>query len=115
MFLKFGRYNMNTKQRLLDFFEAENKRDWISYRKYLAKDVLWTLHSDNEKTICGIDCYIMKEYEENNNTFVCESLYQSKDGDLIVTILKNNIGKRSCDIFEFKGGLIIKEYEFIID
>ncbi|GEM_PF-3840395 len=39
---------------------------------------------------------------------------KSKDLSLIVTVLKNNLGERSCDIFEFEAGLIVREYEFII-
>ena len=108
---------MNTKELLLAFFEAENRRDWAAYRRYLASDVVWVLHSNQIKTISGIDNYldaIMKSYEGSASTFVCESLYQSSDETRIVTILRNNLGERSCDIFEFKDGLIVKEYEFII-
>ena len=109
--------HMNTKDLLLTFFEAENKRDWITYRKFLSPGVVWVLHSKQTKTMKGIDEYLaamMAAYEDSNNTFVCESLFQSRDGTRIVTILKNNLGERSCDIFEFSGGLIIKEYEFIL-
>lgn len=109
---------MNTKDLLLAFFEAENKRDWVTYRKFLSLDVVWVLHSKQTKTIRGIDNYlaaIMAAYDGSNNTFVCESLYQSSDGARIVTILKNNLGERSCDVFEFFSGLIVKEHEFILD
>ncbi len=109
---------MSAKELLLAFFEAENKRDWAAYRKYLAPDVVWILHSKQVKTISGIDDYlaaIIKAYEDSDNTFVCESLYQSSDETRVVAILKNNLGERSCDIFDFADGLIIKEYEFVLD
>ena len=108
---------MNTKELLLAFFEAENKRDWATYRKFLSPDVLWVLHSKQIKTIKGIDGYLtamMEAYESCDNTFVCEALHQSSDGTRIVAILKNNLGERSCDIFEFSDGRIVKEYEFIL-
>ncbi len=108
---------MDTKSRLMDFFEAENKRDWATYRKFLAADVVWTLHANHVKTVCGIDEYIstiIGAYKNHNQTFICEALYQKEEGNRIITILKNDLGERSCDIFEFKDGLIYREYEFII-
>ena len=109
---------MENKDRLLFFFEAENKRDWAAYRKSLSPDVVWVLHSSRQtKTIEGIDAYLaamMEAYRGNDNTFSCEALYQSADGNRIAAILKNNLGEHSCDVFEFFRGLNIKEYEFIL-
>lgn len=108
---------MANTDNLLLFFEAENKRDWSAYRTFLAADVVWVLHARQTKTIAGIDAYlaaIMEAYADNDNTFVCEALYQSGDETRIVAILKNNLGERSCDVFEFSGGLIVKEYEFML-
>ncbi len=108
---------MDSKDILLAFFEAENKRDWATYQKFLSPDVVWVLQSKQTKIIRGIDNYlnaIMEAYQSCNNTFDCEALYQNSDGSRIVTILKNNLGERSCDIFEFSDGCIVKEYEFIL-
>jgi len=108
---------MANKDSLLSFFEAENKRDWSAYRKFLSPDVVWLLYSKQTKTIEGIGAYLttmMDIYNDNDNTFACEALYQSSDENRIVAILRNNLGERSCDVFEFSGGLIVKEYEFII-
>jgi ketosteroid isomerase-like protein len=109
--------SMDTKELLSAFFEAENKRDWATYREFLSPNVVWVLHSKQIKTIRGIDDYLtamMAAYKGSDNTFVCEALYQSSDGTRIVAILKNNLGERSCDIFEFFDGRIVKEYEFIL-
>lgn len=109
---------MNTKDLLLAFFEAENKRDWATYRKFLSADVVWVLHSKQTKAIRGADDYLaamMAAYDGSDDTFVCESLHQSSDGTRIVTILKNNLGECSCDVLEFSNGLIVNEYEFILD
>ena len=108
---------MTNKDRLLAFFEAENKRDWSTYRTFLSPDVVWVLHSRKTKTIEGIDDYLtamVEAYKSCGNIFVCEALYQSSDGSRIVALLKNNLGEQSCDIFEFSDGLIVKEYEFIL-
>ncbi len=109
--------NMNNKERLFAFFEAENKRDWERYRDFLHPEVRWTLHSERVHVICGMNAYLnamIDAYAENDNTFICESLYQNSTGNRIVTILVNNRKERSCDIFEFKDGLIYREYEFIL-
>ncbi|SHI06655.1 SnoaL-like domain-containing protein [Sporobacter termitidis DSM 10068] len=108
---------MANKDSLLSFFDAENERDWSTYRKFLSPDVVWILHSKQTKTIKGIDAYlaaIMEAYKGSDNTFVCEALYQGGDENRIVAILRNNLGERSCDIFEFSGGLIVEESEFIL-
>ncbi|HWS30137.1 MAG TPA: nuclear transport factor 2 family protein [Clostridia bacterium] len=108
---------MVNKNSLLSFFEAENKRDWLTYRKFLSPDVTWVLYAKQMKIIEGIDAYltvIMEAYKDSDNLFVCEALYQSGDENRIVAILRNNLGERSCDIFEFSGGLIVKEYEFML-
>ena len=108
---------MDNKENLKDFFEAENHREWEKYRLFLHPDVRWSLHSTEEHTVCGIDAYmtaIIDAYAGNNNTFRCEKLYLSKNGNRIATILINNENERSCDIFEFKDGLIYREYEFIL-
>lgn len=109
---------MDTMNILLAFFEAENKRDWSTYRKFLSPDIVWELHSNEVKIIMGIDDYLttmMEAYRDCDNTFVCETLHKSSDGTRIATILKNNLGEHSCDIFEFSDGCIVKEYEFILD
>ena len=52
--------------------------------------------------ICGIDAYlttIIDAYASNDNSFVCESLYHGNSENRIVTILRNNLNERSCDVF----------------
>jgi hypothetical protein len=75
------------------------------------------LHSKKVSIITGIDSYLtamIEAYAGNDSTFVCEKLYQNISGNRIVTILVNNLNERSCDIFEFKDGLIFEEHEFIL-
>lgn len=106
---------MDNKEKLSAFFGAENKRDWETYKRFLHPDVAWTLFAEPPRTVRGIDAYLeaMKNaYKGSGNTFVCESL--TEGAGRTVTILLNNMGERSCDIFEFKDGLIYREYEFIL-
>lgn len=108
---------MNNKQKLLAFFDAENKRDWATYRAFLHPQITWLLHSKEEKLISGIDAYlktITDAYAGSGEAFAVESLYESGDENRIVAILVNSRGGRSCDIFDFKGGLISAEHEFIL-
>lgn len=109
---------MDNQNILTSFFEAENKRDWEAYRKFLHPNVKWILHSKEVKTIEGIEEYLntMKAaYKDCEDTFICEKTYQDAASSRIVAILLNNHGDRSCDIFDFKDGLIFKEYEFILE
>lgn len=99
------------------FFEAENERDWISYKKFLSPHIVWELHSERILKIEGIENYlntIKSAYKGNSNTFEIESIVSSKDSSRIVSVLVNNSGERSCDIFEFNNGVIVREYEFIL-
>jgi len=106
---------MDVKSRILGFFEAENRRDWEAYRQYLSPDVVWVLYGRQTRTICGIGPYmeaIRGAYEDNNDTFVCESLHESGDGRRVAVVLRNDFGERSCEVFDFEGELIAREYEF---
>ena len=76
-----------------------------------------SLHSERILKIEGIENYlntIKSAYKGNSNTFEIESIVSSKDSSRIVSVLVNNSGERSCDIFEFDNGVIVREYEFIL-
>ena len=110
--------SMGNKEALLKFFDSENGRDWEEYRKHLSPYVVWTLHGGDTKTVIGADHYIeaIKEaYRGSGRTFTCEALYEGGEGGRIAAILKNDLGERSCDIFEFKDGLIAREHEFLLE
>lgn len=105
------------REHLTAFFEAENRRDWETYRTFLHRDVVWTLHGKQTRTVSGIDAYLdaMREaYRDSGDTFVCQELYTGDSESRITAILVNNHGACSCDIFDFEDGLIVREYEFIL-
>jgi len=105
--------------KLRAFFDAENRRDWTAYRTFLSERVVWECHASGQvKTVRGADNYLaaMKAvYEQCDNRFEVEQLYASAQGNRIVTILRNNLGELSCDVFDFEDGLIVREIEFVLD
>jgi len=110
---------MSNENALLKFLEAENSRDWDQYMRYLHPSVEWTLFAiSGSQSMQGIENYmerIISAYEDNNDSFVCEQRYSSQSGTRIVTVLCNNHGQRSIDVFDFEDGLIRAEYEFLLN
>lgn len=105
------------QEKLRKFFEAENARDWESYRQFLHPQVRWQLFGAEEKCIEGAEEYmrVMKDaYEGRDTQFVCQKTEVSDDGGRIAAHLLNDKGERSLDIFDFKDGLIYREYEFLM-
>lgn len=108
---------MRPKDVLASFFEAENKRDWITYQNFLHPEVTWQLIDKKTKHIIGIEEYMRvmkKAYENTNIQFTCRDMKISSDGNRIVAELMNDNVVRSIDIFDFKDNLIYREYEFIL-
>lgn len=108
---------MTNKEVLTAFFKAENERDWDRYQQFLHPDISWQLVQAEEKTVTGIDHYmqvIKNAYHDTDAQFTCVDMQISVDGNRIATLLVNNSGVRSLDIFDFKDGLIYREYEFIL-
>lgn len=103
---------------MLEFFEAENQRDWERYRQFLHPEVIWRLYGAEEKVIRGIENYVttmQQAYQGTDMRFRCEQMLVSRDDQRIVCYLIDDEGNRSMDIFEFKDSLIYKEYEFLLD
>ncbi|MCW6652885.1 nuclear transport factor 2 family protein [Aerococcaceae bacterium NML210727] len=108
---------MNSAELLHKFFEAENKRDWETYKQLLHPQVEWYLYGETHRQFTGIEQYtdtIAKFYEQTDIRFSCKKMIVSHDGSRIVTHLINDAGESSIDIFDFKDSLIYREYEFIM-
>ena len=58
---------------------------------------------------------IKKAYANSDAQFSCSEMQISRDGNRIAAYLVNDSGVRSLDIFDFKDGMIYREYEFILD
>lgn len=109
---------MTNREVLEAFFRAENERDWEAYQQFLHSEISWQLFNKEEKKIVGIQDYIQvikNAYANIDIRFSCLDMQISGDGNRIVAYLTNDSGARSLDIFDFKEGLIYKEYEFILD
>ena len=109
---------MTNREVLEAFFKAENERHWEAYQQFLHSEISWQLFNKGEKKIVGIQDYmrvIKNAYANTDIRFSCLDMRISGDGNRIVAYLTNDFGARSLDIFDFKEGLIYKEYEFIID
>lgn len=102
------------RQALEAFFEAENRRDWEAYAGLLHPDVEWTLGG---RTITGREDYVraMKAaYAGSDARFRVHQLIESADGRVVATLLVDSEGRRSLDVFEFSGGVIVREWEFLL-
>lgn len=109
---------MTNLEKLQIFFRAENDRDWTSYADFLHPDVSWELHGIETLVISGKESYlehIKSVYDKDDNHFTCLSFETDHLQNRIVTLLENDLGQRSCDIFDFENGLISKEYEFLLN
>ncbi|RRD95247.1 nuclear transport factor 2 family protein [Clostridiales bacterium COT073_COT-073] len=109
---------MTNKEVIEAFFKAENERNWNLYQQFLHPEVSWQLIDKEEKRIIGIENYmqvIKNAYSNSDAQFLCINMHVSGDGNRIATNLVNNSGVRSLDIFDFKDGMIYREYEFILD
>ena len=100
------------------FYQAENQRDWKTYQNFLHPEIIWELHEQHEQdvsVIYGIDDYLLKIQQayRDNLHFSCLHTFSTMESR-IVTILQNDFGQLSCDIFEFENGLIIREYEYLL-
>ena len=107
---------MTNLETLTLFFRAENQRDWKTYQKFLHPKIIWELHEQKVSVIRGIEDYLSKirqAYHHNTIQFSCLHAFSTAE-NRIVTILKNDFGQLSCDIFEFENDLIIREYEYLL-
>ncbi|WP_175954900.1 nuclear transport factor 2 family protein [Schaalia sp. Marseille-Q2122] len=96
------------------FFEAENQRDWERYVEFLHPEVEWTLHGN---TIHGREAYmelITRAYANSSVTFRTHQVLESTSVNIVATLLIDEDGNRSLDIFEFGDGLIRREWEFLM-
>ena len=108
---------MTNLEKLFAFFEAENQRDWQTYETFLSDQVSWELQGDTIEIIKGKADYltkIQKVYHKNPVQFSCTYCQLSPDQNRIVTILENDVGDLSCDIFFFEKGMIVKEIEYLL-
>lgn len=109
---------MSVRSIILAFFDAENRRDWVAYEKFLASDVEWVSYeSPKRKVVQGRGAYLaeMKDaYAGRESTFEIENLLVDEDNGLAMAELSFE-GRGSVDVFELENGLIQREREYFDD
>ena len=100
------------------FFAAENARDWEAYANFLHPGVEWTLVDGGaERRIIGREDYlaaIAAAYDGTSTVFSCLDMTVDRGRGRVVTLLVNDDGERSLDVFDVEGGLIRREWEFLL-
>lgn len=103
---------------LEQFFAAENARDWQRYATFLHPEVVWTLvDGATERRIVGRDEYlavIRRAYEGVSTTFRCVDMTIDESRSRVASLLINDTGDRSLDVFDLDNGLIRREWEFLL-
>ena len=108
---------MTNLEKLFAFFETENQRDWQTYETFLSDHVSWELEGDTIEIFENKADYLTKiqqVYHNNPIQFRCTYSQLIPDQNRIVTILENDFGELSCDIFFFEKGMIVKEIEYLL-
>lgn len=100
------------------FFALENERCWKEYGAYLADDVVWILNENGKQVVInGKKEYLEKieqAYEDISTRFEVKSITKYEKKNEIITLLENEDGDMSLDIFEIKYGKIVREWEYIL-
>lgn len=102
------------RQVLEAFFEAENKRDWEAYERFLHPEVEWRVAG---RTVAGRADYLRAmraAYAGSDSCFRLHQVIESADGRVVATLLIDSRGNRSLDVFEIVEGLIRREWEFLL-
>lgn len=108
---------MGAAETLASFFQAENDRDWETYRTFLHADVVWHLHAEHEQVIQGVEEYlrvIRDAYHDSNTRFRVEEMHKSARGERVAVLLIDDDGRRSFEVFDFEDGRIRCEHEFLL-
>ena len=106
-------------ERLLGrFFAAENARDWAAYGGFLHPGAEWVLVDDGaERRIVGREeclAAIVAACDGAGAVFSCLDMTVDRGRGRVVALLVNDDGERSLDVFDVEGGLIRREWGFLL-
>lgn len=100
------------------FFAAENARDWVAYATYLHPGVEWRLFDGPVETVVsGRDAYLAameRAYRGVATQFRPVQILVDDGRNRVVTLLVDDDGERSLDIFDFEDGLVRREWEYLL-
>lgn len=106
------------EDKLINFSNAENNRDWELYESFLSRDVEWISYGPTKrKVVVGKEDYVktmIRAYRIIPATF--KVLNMVSDIEKVVVIAELELlSRRSVDVLEFENGLIRREREHYDD
>ncbi|WMT45519.1 MAG: nuclear transport factor 2 family protein [Cuniculiplasma divulgatum] len=106
------------EEKLTNFFNAENDRDWKLYESFLSEDVQWISYGPpKRKVVSGKKDYIktmIRAYRNIPERFSVLNMVSDIESGVVIAELELR-SRRSVDIFEFENGLIKREREYYDD
>ncbi len=103
---------------LVNFFYAENNRDWKLYETFLSPDVEWISYGPpKRKVVVGKAEYVetmIRAYQDTSAKFDILNMVSDLDKGVVMAELEL-LSRRSVDVFEFENGLIRREREYYDD
>lgn len=103
---------------LVNFFFAENNRDWKLYETFLSPDVEWISYGPpKRKVVVGKVEYVetmIRAYQNTSAKFHILNMVSNLDKGIVIAELEL-LSRRSVDVFEFENGLIRREREYYDD
>ena len=106
------------EEKLTNFFNAENDRDWKLYESFLSEDVEWISYGPpKRKVVSGKKDYIktmIRAYRNIPERFSVLNMVSDIERGVVIAELELR-SRRSVDIFEFENGLIKGEREYYDD
>lgn len=106
------------EEKLTNFFNAENDRDWKLYESFLSEDVQWISYGPPKERLCPEKKdYIktmIRAYRNIPERFSVLNMVSDIERGVVIAELELR-SRRSVDIFEFENGLIKREREYYDD
>ena len=106
------------EEKLTNFFNAENDRDWKLYESFLSEDIEWISYGPpKRKVVYGKKDYIktmIRAYRNIPEKFSVLNMVSDIERGVVIAELELR-SRRSVDIFEFENGLIKREREYYDD
>ena len=106
------------EEKLIEFFNAENDRDWKLYESFLSEDVEWISYGPpKRKVVIGKEDYVktmIRAYRDVPDKFKVLNMVSDIERGVVIAELEIR-SRRSVDIFEFENGLIKREREYYDD
>ena len=106
------------EEKLTNFFNAENDRNWKLYESFLSEDVEWISYGPpKRKVVSGKKDYIktmIRAYRNIPERFNVLNIVSDIERGVVIAELELR-SRRSVDVFEFENGLIKREREYYDD